>query len=170
MINQTSFPGYGYMIKEGSTTLWERWEKLEGAGMNSHNHIMLGSVDPWFFKSLAGLNTLEPSWKSIKIKPYIPSDMQYVSASLDTIRGKLHVSWEKFSNKLKLLCQIPLGSTAELWFPKESNATKLKEGNDLIWDQGKNNINNDFIKFLEENDDFIIFKLGSGYYEFNLEM
>jgi len=170
MVNQTSFPGYGYMIKEGSTTLWERWEKLEGAGMNSHNHIMLGSVDPWFFKSLAGINTLEPSWKSIKIKPFIPLDMQYVSASLDTIRGKLHVSWEKFSNKLKLLCQIPLGSTSELWFPKESNATKLKEGDNIIWEQGKHNINHDFIEFLEENDDFIIFELGSGYYEFNLEM
>ncbi|MFX1568840.1 MAG: family 78 glycoside hydrolase catalytic domain [Promethearchaeota archaeon] len=169
IVNQTSFPGYGYMIAEGATTLWERWEKLEGGGMNSHNHIMLGSVDPWFFKSLAGVNALEPSWKLIKIKPYIPPDMDYVSASLNTIRGTLHVSWEKLVDKFKFTCQIPLGSTAELWFPRNNNGTLLREGEDVIWERGKQ-ISNDLIKFLEENDDYLLFKLGSGHYEFKMEM
>ncbi|TFG23228.1 MAG: alpha-L-rhamnosidase [Promethearchaeota archaeon] len=169
MVTQTSFPGYGYMIKEGATTLWERWEKLEGAGMNSHNHIMLGSVDPWFFKSLAGMNALEPSWKLIRIKPFIPEDMDYVSASLKTIRGNLHVSWEKFSNSLKLVCQIPIGSNAELWVPKEFG-TVLKQGEDVIWEQGKYGVSNDIIEFIEENDTNLLLKLGSGYYEFKIEM
>ncbi|MFW9951714.1 MAG: family 78 glycoside hydrolase catalytic domain, partial [Candidatus Thorarchaeota archaeon] len=169
IINQTSFPGYGYMIKEGATTLWERWEKLEGAGMNSHNHIMLGSVDPWLFKSLSGINPLEPSWKSIRIKPFIPSNIDYISASLNTIRGDLYVSWEKLSKKFKLVCQIPLGCTAELWFPKGFNASKLKESDNIIWEQGKHNISHNFIEFLEEDDDYLLFKLGSGYYDFILE-
>jgi len=169
MVNQTSFPGYGYMVKEGATTLWERWEKLEDVGMNSHNHIMLGSVDPWFFKSLAGMNALEPSWKLIRIKPFIPEDMDYVSASLNTIRGTLHVSWEKLSDMFKLVCKIPFGATAELWFPKNNKGTSLKEGEIVIWEQGKQ-IKNDLIEFLEENDDFILFKLGSGHYEFRMEI
>ena len=169
MVNQTSFPGYGYMIAEGATTLWERWEKLEGAGMNSRNHIMLGSVDPWFFKSLAGMNALKPSWKSIMIKPFIPEDMDYVSASLNTIRGPLHVSWEKLSDRFKLVCKIPLGSTVELWFPKNNKGTSLKEGEIVIWEQGKQ-ISNDLIEFLGEEEDYLLFKLGSGYYEFNLEI
>lgn len=169
MVNQTSFPGYGYMIKEGATTLWERWEKLEDVGMNSHNHIMLGSVDPWFFKSLAGMNVLEPSWKSIRIKPFIPEDMDYVSASLNTIRGTLHVSWEKLSDVFKLVCQVPFGTTAELWIPKFTNGKSLKEGKNVIWEQEKP-ISNDFIEFLREKDDFLLFKLGSGHYEFKMEM
>ncbi len=169
MVNQTSFPGYGYMVKEGATTLWERWEKLEDVGMNSHNHIMLGSVDPWFFKSLAGMNALEPSWKSIRIKPFIPEDMDYVSASLKTIRGTLHVSWEKLSDMFKFVCHIPFGSTAELWFPKYSKGKTLKEGQVVIWEQGKQ-ISNDTIKLLEEIDDYLLFKFGSGYYEFKMEM
>jgi len=44
IITQTSYPGWGYMLREGATTLWERWEKIEGEGMNSNNHVMLGSV------------------------------------------------------------------------------------------------------------------------------
>jgi len=168
IITQESYPSYGYMIKEGATTLWERWEKLEGGGMNSHNHIMLGSVDTWFFKSLAGMNALEPSWKLIKIKPYIPPDMDYVSASLNTIRGNLHVSWEKVSSKILFVIRIPIGSTAELWIPKGNSAITLKEGEDIIWEKGKHIIRKAFIEFLEEKDDYLLLKLGSGHYEFSL--
>lgn len=42
---QESYPGWGYMVREGATTLWERWESITGGGMNSHNHITLGSID-----------------------------------------------------------------------------------------------------------------------------
>jgi alpha-L-rhamnosidase len=61
------------MIREGATTLWERWEKMTGGGMNSHNHIMLGSVDAWFYKALAGIRCLEPGWRRIRIQPFIPT-------------------------------------------------------------------------------------------------
>ncbi len=167
MITQESFPSYGYMIKEGATTLWERWEKLEGGGMNSHNHIMLGSVDTWFYKTLTGIRCESPGWNTIRIKPHIPSDMDYASASLDTIRGDLYVSWEKLSDKLKFVIRIPIGSTAEVWLPKENSATILKEGEEIIWEQGKPVISKPFIEFLEEKDDYILLKLGSGNYGFN---
>ena len=52
IIRERSYPGWGYMIDEGATTLWERWENREGSGMNSHNHTMLGSVDSWFYRVL----------------------------------------------------------------------------------------------------------------------
>jgi hypothetical protein len=95
--------------------------------------------------------------------------MDYVSASLNTIRGTLHVSWEKLSDMFKLVCQIPLGSSAELWFPKNNKGTLLKEGENVIWEQGKQ-ISNDIIEALEENDDFLLFKLGSGLYEFKMKV
>ena len=130
---------------------------------------MLGSVDPWLFKSLGGMNALESSWKSIRIKPFIPEDMDYLSASLKTIRGNLHVSWEKLSEMFKLVCYIPVGSTAELWFPKCINGRSLKEGQEVIWEIGKE-ISSDTIEYLEEKDDYLLFKLGSGLYEFKMEM
>jgi hypothetical protein len=92
-----------------------------------------------------------------------------VSASLKTIRGTLHVSWEKLSNMFKFICQIPFGATTELWFPKNNKGTLLKEGEIVIWEQGKQ-LSNNLIKYLEENDDFILFNLGSGHYEFKMEM
>ncbi|MHA1328348.1 MAG: alpha-L-rhamnosidase-related protein, partial [Promethearchaeota archaeon] len=81
IITQKSYPGWYYMIREGATTLWERWEKLEKGGMNSHNHAMLGSVDTWFYKHLVGIQPIEPGWKKIKIKPFFPDDMKFANSS-----------------------------------------------------------------------------------------
>jgi alpha-L-rhamnosidase len=40
---QETYPSWGYMLANDATTLWERWEPLTGAGMNSHNHPMMVS-------------------------------------------------------------------------------------------------------------------------------
>lgn len=34
---QTTYPSWGYMLANGATTLWERWEYATGGSMNSHN-------------------------------------------------------------------------------------------------------------------------------------
>jgi len=52
---QETYPGWGYMLANGATTLWERWELATGGGMNSHNHPMLGSVGAWFYRAVAGI-------------------------------------------------------------------------------------------------------------------
>ena len=169
IINQESYPGYGYMIKEGATTLWERWEKLEGSGMNSHNHIMLGSVDTWFYKSLAGISSLEPCWKRIRIKPYIPSDLEYSSASLNTIKGVIHSSWEKNHKKLKFVVEIPVGSNSEIWIPITNKVSEIKEGETIIWKDSNSFESVDGLEYKETKDDYIIFNSGSGYFQFNIQ-
>ena len=42
IVNQKTFPGWGYMLEMGATTLWEHWELSED--VYSHNHPMFGSV------------------------------------------------------------------------------------------------------------------------------
>ncbi len=97
LVTQTTYPSWGYMIWEGATTLWERWEYMAGGGMNSHNHIMFGSVDAWFYKALAGINadSSAPGFEKIIIRPQVPGDLSYVSASVNTVRGLVSSSWRK---------------------------------------------------------------------------
>ena len=45
VLTQTSYPSYGYMLREGATTIWERWERLENVSMNSHNHSQMCDFD-----------------------------------------------------------------------------------------------------------------------------
>jgi alpha-L-rhamnosidase len=169
MITQESFPGYGYMIKEGATTLWERWEKLESSGMNSHNHIMLGSVDSWFYKTLAGITALSPGWESLRIKPFIPKNMSYAQAKINSSKGIIHSAWEKSDKKLKLTFIIPVGSYTEVWLPIENNNISIKEGDTVIWYDKKEIKTNLQLNLREVRENYIIYSVGSGYYEFLIE-
>ena len=51
--NQRTFPGWGYMLAGGATTLWEHWEGSDNT--YSHNHPMFGPVSEWFYKVLGGI-------------------------------------------------------------------------------------------------------------------
>ena len=58
---QPGFPGWGYMISRGATTIWERWDgiRTDGSfndpGMNSFNHYGLGSVGDFLYRRVGGL-------------------------------------------------------------------------------------------------------------------
>ncbi|MBA7544573.1 Alpha-L-rhamnosidase [subsurface metagenome] len=157
------------MIKEGATTLWERWEKLEAGGMNSHNHIMLGTVDSWFYNTIAGIKSLEPSWKLLKIKTFIPNTMNYASASIKTIKGFIYSSWEKLESDLKLTIKIPVGCNAEVWIPIEEESCVITEGNVAIWSNNENIKHSDDIEFSKLEEKHVIFNIGSGFYQFVIQ-
>jgi len=105
------------MIKEGATTVWERWEKLTGGGMNSHNHIMFGTVDAWFYRYLAGIKTAEPGWEKIIIKPFLPEGLEHVSASLKTLKGYVKSSWVKKNGENIFEISIPVNTKADAYIP-----------------------------------------------------
>jgi hypothetical protein len=50
--NQPNIPGWGWMLKNGATTLWEHWAGSDNT--YSNNHPMFGSVSQWFFNPLGG--------------------------------------------------------------------------------------------------------------------
>ena len=57
MVDEPSYPGWGYMLENGATTLWETW--AESDNVYSQNHPMFGSVSEWFYKSLGGIEPEE---------------------------------------------------------------------------------------------------------------
>lgn len=162
---QQTYPGWGYMINEGATTLWERWEKLEGGGMNSHNHIMLGSIDAWFYKYITGLSVLEAGWKKFRVKPYFVDELKYARAELNTSVGNIVVSWEKFDERFKLVVSVPVNAKAIVFVPTMSKGVISESGKE-IFKNGKVQDEVEGISFLEMEKRFMIFEIGSGWYEF----
>ena len=53
------FPSWRYPIRQGATTMWERWDGwteargFQSPHMNSFNHYALGSVGEWLFRYMA---------------------------------------------------------------------------------------------------------------------
>ena len=95
--SQTSYPSWGFMLENGATTLWERWEFLTGDAMNSHNHPMMGSVGSWFYKYLLGIvpEFEHPGFEEFCVKPYMPKGLAFAKGSLETVKGLVKVSWKK---------------------------------------------------------------------------
>ncbi len=120
---QTSYPSWGYMIREGATTLWERWEKITSGGMNSHNHIMLGSIDAWCYKYLAGVRCAALGWSRIIVEPPVLEGLDGARAALKTVRGRLAVSWKKDGGSFLLEVTVPEGAEAEVRVPLPAGAS-----------------------------------------------
>ena len=168
---QTTYPGWGYMLREGATTLWERWEYLDDGGMNSHNHIMFGGIDAWFYKVLAGINTDPASsgFGRIIIKPYLVGDLNYVSASFKTIRGMISSSWKKSDHSLILNVTLPVNTQARVSVPKmKLGNVSIKESGKTVWENGSYIEGVAGIAGASENDEHITFQVGSGSYSFEL--
>ncbi|MCI0495388.1 glycoside hydrolase family 78 protein [candidate division KSB1 bacterium] len=166
---QETYPGWGYMIAEGTTTLWERWEKITGGGMNSHNHIMLGSVDAWFYRAIAGISCLEPGWKKVKIKPGVVGDLKFATAKLKTVRGDVHVSWEKKENSLEVIVQIPVGTTAEVHLPLLWEHGVIRESGRIVWEKGEIKDSYADVSWSGRKNNYLVFNVMSGFFIFKVE-
>ena len=95
IVNQPTFPGWGYMLEKGATTLWEHWEFSDNT--YSHNHPMFGSVSEWFYKALAGINPAPDAvgFDKIIIHPQPVGDLKWVKASYDSVHGKIVSEWRR---------------------------------------------------------------------------
>ncbi len=161
---QISYPGWGYMIAEGATTLWERWEKLTGNSMNSHNHIMFGSIDAWFYRVLAGVTCLSPGWRKVSIKPPQIDQLTSASATIHTISGLLHVSWRKETSLFQLSIRIPVGVSAIIHLPMTGKGLSVKEGENILW-RDDQSVSPD-LQVKKENNEYLVVELQSGLYQF----
>ncbi|MGI5227562.1 family 78 glycoside hydrolase catalytic domain [Actinoallomurus sp. CA-142502] len=112
--NQQTYPGWGYWVNNGATTLWERWD----LDARSHDHVFLGgAVDDWFFTSLAGISPAAPGYDRIAIAPQPLGDLTYVDAATRTPHGRVAVHWKRAGGVLTLSVEVPVGATAEVTVP-----------------------------------------------------
>jgi alpha-L-rhamnosidase len=110
------YPSWGFMLKNGATTIWERWEHMVGVGMNSHNHPALGAPDTWFYQELAGLKTQEirETRRFFTISPYFCDKIDYVRAHMGSPWGRIAISWTRVNDDITICLDIPANTTAEI--------------------------------------------------------
>lgn len=109
MLKNEEYPGWGYMLRRGATTVWERWEADVGTDMHSFNHPMFAAYDGFLYNYLAGIRTEEcrGGFEKIVIEPCFVPSLSFVSASLDTVRGTVSVRWERKGEEIVLRVTVP---------------------------------------------------------------
>lgn len=127
--DQRSFPGWGHMLENGATTLWETWAASDNT--YSKNHPMFGSIGEWFYRSLLGINPAAPGFKKIIIKPQPAGDLTFAKGSYESPYGTISSDWKITNGKFNLKVGIPANTSAEIWVPlkygKVSGGKLLRE-------------------------------------------
>jgi alpha-L-rhamnosidase len=115
---QKDYPGWGYMVEQGATTMWEQWN-----GHWSQIHSCFTSADNWLYRGLAGIrpDPVAPGFRNVIIKPAVVGDITWVKAHHDGPYGRIVSRWEKDGKTFKLTVQIPPNSTATVVLPDGSS-------------------------------------------------
>ncbi len=166
MNNQMTFPGYGAMIANGATTIYENW-RPEGGG--SKNHPMFGSVDEWFYKSILGIvhHPEAVGFDKIIIKPFIVGDLQWAKGYYHSIRGKICSDWKLYGNKLYFKVSIPANTEAVIYCPVPGKKDPtIMEGGSVVVKDGKADNQVEGLEFIMIENDFAVFSAGSGDFDF----
>ena len=114
MLKNPEYPGWGYMVKNGATSVWERWESEMSNEMDSFDHPMFGSYDAFLYAFLGGIRVDDDACgaNKITIKPVIASDIFFVKCSFETVKGKIVSDWKKQDGKVNYHIEVPCGTTA----------------------------------------------------------
>ena len=114
MLKNSEFPGWGYMVANGATSVWERWESEMSNEMDSFDHPMFGSYDAFFYAFLGGITVADDACACDKvyIKP-VTAGLDSVDCYYDSVRGRIKSSWRKSGDKTVYHVEVPYGVTAE---------------------------------------------------------
>lgn len=160
---QTTYPGWGYMISKGATTIWELWNgDTADPAMNSGNHVMqIGDLGVWMYEYLGGIRTdpEKPGFKHILIRPYMPIGLNSVSASHKSMYGLIESRWRREGGRVTLEITIPANTTATVWVPAAD--VSLVTENEAVARAARG------VTFLRMEDGAAVFEVTSGKYSFS---
>lgn len=112
MLNHYETPGYGFQLKQGATTLTEQWDPRQGS---SWNHFMMGQIDEWFFRSLAGIKQKPGThgMRHLVIEPQSVGNIHHIRASIETLYGKITIDYDKEKGTRQI--SVPNGCTVDAY-------------------------------------------------------
>ncbi len=157
IITQKTYPGWNSMM-EKYTTVCEFWTLKQ-----SKNHVMMGSIDAWFYKYIAGIQPEESgvAFRSFTIKPNLLEGLTYAKASTETLRGRIVVDWRKQPDVFSMNVEVPFNTLATVYIPGAKENKLFENGKPLERVSGL-----EYIKY--ENGAHVL-KVGSGSYSFTEE-
>lgn len=150
-----TYPSWGYMAKNGATTIWELWNgNTADPAMNSANHVMLlGDLIIWYYEDLAGIKC-DPetvAYKKLIMAPVFPEGLDTVSASYESVYGEIKSAWTKKDGAFSWDITVPGNTSAVVRIPKEFGITQSSQPG---------------IRKTAETAGYVEFEVGSGSYHF----
>lgn len=165
LLMNESYPSWLYPVKNGATTIWERWDGIkpdksfEDPGMNSFNHYAYGAIGDWMYAVIAGINMDEsaPGFHRMIIAPHPGGRLTHAAGELETQYGRIRSAWSVNEGKISIDITVPPNTTAQIVLPLVAgDVTEGGASINTIKDLGN----------IKNNGDDIHLNAGSGSYHF----
>jgi len=165
LLNDT-FPSWGYSIKHGATTIWERWDGwtaergFQDPGMNSFNHYSLGSVGEWLYRYVAGIDIdpEQPGFQHIIIRPHPGGELTGAKAAYRSVHGVIESAWRIEDGTFRLRVTTPANTTATVYLPMRDTAVIMEGDQPIASAVG--------VTIERMEDTHAVLTIGSGVYDF----
>jgi alpha-L-rhamnosidase len=164
LIHNDTFPSWGFSIKQGATSIWERWDGwtpdkgFQDPGMNSFAHYSFGAVYQWMAENVGGIQIGSPSYKEIVIAPQPDSRLTWADTAYTSIHGPIQTHWERKGKGLRLKFSIPANTTATVRVPATDAGRVYESGRPAARSPG--------VTFTRMDGDDAVFQVESGAYDF----
>ena len=155
LMNQRDFPGFGYMIEKGATTIWETFQ-----GDVSHSHPMFGSVCQWFYQNIGGISPDQdkPGFKHVIIKPSPVSSLSFANVSYQSMYGEIKTQWKFSGEDYFLNVKIPANTSAKVYV--------LAVSEENVSESGKSVSKKQQVEYLKTEGKYAVYEIESGDYQF----
>jgi len=156
IMEQTTYPGWGFLIKEMGLNTWpETW-----SGWGSHVILVTATPGSWFFEGLGGIlpDPKEPGFKHFTLRPGIVGSVDWVKCSYQSPYGRIVSIWKKDGGSLSMEVTIPANTTATVYVPAKDKAEVTESGTSAMKAKGA--------KFLRNDGNAAVYAVGSGTYRF----
>ncbi len=165
LLNQDTFPSWGYPILHGATTIWERWDGwteergFQDPRMNSFNHYGFGSVGEWMYRNIAGIAPAEPGFRSVLIHPRPGGGLTWARGEYDSVRGRIATGWRLEDGRFSLRVSIPANTTASVRLPCPDPSQVTESDVPVSEAEG--------VEAVTAEEGFVALRVGSGEYGFS---
>lgn len=109
---QPRYPGWGFWLASGATTLWEHWKPES----RSRSHYFLGTTEDWLYGDVLGVRPEGAGFAEMTIAPARIAGLPWAIGRVDTPFGavEVQVSDGDGGGSRRLQVSIPIGITAHL--------------------------------------------------------
>jgi alpha-L-rhamnosidase len=166
LLDREEYPSWLYPVKQGATTIWERWDGLkpdgtfQDVGMNSFNHYAYGAIGDWMYRVMAGIDLDEkaPGYKHVVIHPRPGGGFTSVKAHHDTMYGRVASGWTLADGRFELAVEVPANTRATVTLPHAVLSGVTEGGAALAAGNG--------MAAPRQDGDAVVVEVGSGQYRF----
>jgi len=136
LLLREEYPSWLYPVKQGATTIWERWDgqkpdgSFQDAGMNSFNHYAYGAIGEWMYRVVAGLDLdpREPGYRHVLVQPQPGGGLTAAEARLETPYGEAASGWTLADGKAAVTGTVPPNARGTVRLPAATLAGVTEGG------------------------------------------